>query len=281
MSSPIETQTVASPDTVARFRGVDTAMAVCTVDAITIEDRTATYTVETQKDKPAFEVAAWCCLPDPHQPTPHTTDLVIPIRIAPRTTTTATTASEEKEKDEKTAPTAVTTEPATDGTHNNNNEEEIGVVLGTVTVQVVYTPSRQDQREAVYEVLNQTSQRKATALATLRKLATTAPSNAGDTKTASSSSSSVQPGFLNRTTKANNNNKDEEDDKATTTTHRGAWLGRTSTRLSAWWTRVTGPQSLVRKAAFLTVVTKDYWIFLGAVGFCQCRGHLLALPPPV
>jgi len=284
MSSPIETQTVASsPETVACFRGVDTAMAVCTVDtiAIAVVDRTATtYTVATVKDKPAFEVATWCRLPDPHQPTPHITDVVIPIRIAPRTTTTTTTASE-KETEEKTAPTAVmTTEPKTDGTNKNNEEESSGVVRGTVTVQVVYTPSRQDQREAVYEVLNQTSQRKATALATLRKLATTtAPATAeGNTHKASS----VQPGFLNRTTTTAHNNKDDAEDDHATTTHRGrAWLGRTSTRLTTWWTRVTGPQSLVRKAAFLTVVTKDYWIFLGAVGFCQSRGHLLALPPPV
>lgn len=274
LSSPIENGTVALNETIA-FTGVDTAMAVLTIDSV--KDLTDTITLGMAKD-PNIEVAPLCVLEDPKNlKKEYTTDLSIPIL--------------KKGEDGDAAATEAI-------------ETETEAVICTVTLQVSYKPSSKDQREELYDSLNKTSQRKATALSELRKLSTTAAtttkegadssadgsndSNSKESGAYSSSSkpnkspSSVKAGFLNRggggTKSAKSTTGDDDDDKSKK--KKGGFL-LVSSNVKRWFERVTGPESIIRKAAFMTFVTKDYWIFLGAVGFFHYRGQVLALPPPV
>lgn len=137
-----------------------------------------------------------------------------------------------------------------------------------VTLRVTYMPSPKDQREELYELLNKTSQRKATALENLRKISMQVASSrsgsdgspsSGDSggSTALTNKPSVKPGFLN----AKNKKKQES-------------------RLKQFYDRTLGPDSLLRKGAFVVFVVKDYLIFFGAVTFFHFQGQMLALPPP-
>jgi hypothetical protein len=137
-----------------------------------------------------------------------------------------------------------------------------------LTLRITYKPSPKDQREELYELLNRTSQRKANALENLRAISmqvagtTTASGGAsarGDSSgsTGMPSKPSVKPGFLNAKSKA----KEES-------------------RLKKFYDHTLGPDSLVRRGAFLVFVLKDYLIFFGAVTFFHLHGTMLALPPP-
>lgn len=134
------------------------------------------------------------------------------------------------------------------------------VPVCTVTLRITYKPSPQDQREELYEILNKASQRKATALENLRKISMTLARTGGDSPTKSTSTTlakpSVKPGFLNKKPKE-------------------------PTRLEKLYESTIGPNSILRKGLGIVVVTRNYFIFFGAITFFHFKGQLLSLPPPV
>lgn len=128
----------------------------------------------------------------------------------------------------------------------------------TVTLQISYKPSPKDQREELYDLLNKTSQRKATALEKLRRISMSI-TRAGESPSKGSSAvtkPSVKPGFLN--------SKKKE-----------------PTRLEQIYERTLGPNSILRKSLAVVIISRNYLIFFGAVGFMHFKGQLLSLPPPV
>jgi len=127
----------------------------------------------------------------------------------------------------------------------------------TVTLRIKYKPSPKDQREELYEVLNKTSQRKATALENLRKISMTLAREGSPTKADTTvAKPSVKPGFLNK--------KQKE-----------------PTKLEKIYERTLGPDSILRKSFGFAIATRNYFIFFGAVGLFHFKGQLLSLPPPV
>ena len=138
----------------------------------------------------------------------------------------------------------------------------------SVTLKVTYKPSSKDQREELYELLNKTSQKKAMALSELRKRSIEkaragAASAAASGTVAKPTKPSVRPGFLNKGKAV-----EEENEKGFVSS------------IKNWYKRVTAPDSMLMKTAIFTIVTKDFLIFFGAVGFMHFRGSALALPPP-
>jgi hypothetical protein len=252
------------------FGGVDTSMAILTIDSV--NDADIPLGAVPSGDE-SIEIAPLCVLDDPKNPKDeYITDVPIVI-VAASASASASASAETTDKTDETAATATTT--------NNNDEGEVAVVTNgepvicTVTLKVTYKPSAKDQREELYDLLNKTSQRKATALSELRKLSTTkaAAAVASSASTAVTKPSGVKPGFLNNKGGANkkgSNINDVENNKGFVSKVKN-WYGRF----------VTSPDSIVMKTAFWGVVTKDFWIFFGAVGFFHFNGHVLALPPPV
>jgi len=264
LSSPIDDGTLALGETIA-FTGVETSMALITIEA---KDADNTSIVLGTSSDP-IEVATLCALDDPKNPKDeYTTD--VPIVIV--ASTTATTKAEEETKKhtatdkegEEATTTMVTAQP----------------VVCTVTLKVTYKPSAKDQREELYDLLNKTSQRKATAMAELRELST---SSTAVTTTTTTKDPSVRSGFLNKggggsTKKGRSSNEEGGRENGNDGAAKKKGFVTTAKK---WYERVTGPDSIARKTAFWAVVTKDFWIFFGAVGFFHFRGQVLALPPPV
>lgn len=237
LSSPIEEREVSLGGEKATFEGVETSQATLAVD---VKDADIPLGASTEP----IEIAPLCTLHDPKQPKDeYVTE--IPLEIVA---------------------------PAIDAEESETTEGEAGMpVVCCVTLKVTYKPSSKDQREELYDLLNKTSQRKATALGELRKRSIER-ARAGASSAAESGSTavtrskpSVKPGFLNKGGKKD----DEEDDKGIVSV------------VKDWYKRVTGPDSIVMKTAFWAVVTKDFWMFFGAVGFMHFRGNVLSLPPPV
>lgn len=245
LSSPIESRELTLDGGKVTFTGVETSMATLSVEAKDAD-------VALGSCANPIEIAPLCVLEDPKQPKDeYVSD--VPIAIVAATGAEAVDAAGgEKEA------TVVAAEP----------------VVCSVTLKVTYKPSPKDQREELYDLLNKTSQRKAEALAALRSLSMKQAGSlsAGNqsSSTAVTKSSSVKPGFLNK----GGGGIGKEDNE------NGGGKGLLST-VKKWYGRVTGPDSIVRKAAFWTVATKDFWIFFGAVGLFHYRGNALALPPPV
>ena len=140
----------------------------------------------------------------------------------------------------------------------------------TVKLRVAYTPSKKDQEEKLYDLLNQASKRKAQAIERLRKSAaavsrsraqsTIEKENDGEGEEAAvASSRALQPGFLNKKKRAS---------------------GKTtvSNFFINVYNRILGPQSL-----FVQVfpIARNYGLFFGIVAFAHWKGDLLALPAPL
>jgi len=233
LSSPIEEFEVSLGGEKATFEGVETSVATLAVDAKDAD-------IPLGAAANPIEIAPLCTLDDPKQPKDeYVTE--VPVEIV---ATTDAKASETTEGEGETK-----TEP----------------IVCSVTLKVTYKPSAKDQREELYDLLNKTSQRKATALAELGKRSIEkARAQAGASTAVTRAKPSVKPGFLNKGGK-----KAEEEDKSLVAA------------VKKWYTRVTGPDSILMKTAFFAIVTKDFLIFFGAVGFMHYRGNVLALPPPV
>mmetsp|Transcript_17692 Transcript_17692/g.51491 ORF Transcript_17692/g.51491 Transcript_17692/m.51491 type:complete len:545 (-) Transcript_17692:147-1781(-) len=134
------------------------------------------------------------------------------------------------------------------------------IPLCTVTLKVEYEPSAKDQRDKLYDLLNNASKRKAAAIEKLRKSAAevsraakASPAKASDASK-SSPEEAVKSGFLNKKTKKKDN------------------------FLKQLYNKTIGPNSLLRA---IFPVAKNYVIFFGAAALMHFKGQELALPPPV
>ena len=128
----------------------------------------------------------------------------------------------------------------------------------TVTLKIEFEPSKKDQKDELYDLLNKVSKRKAAAIDKLRKsaaavsrLAAQDSPSKGDDK--AGASRAVKPGFLNKEKKE------------------AGFLKRL-------YERTIGPNSLFM---MLAPIAKNYVIFFGTVAFMHFQGQQLALPPPV
>lgn len=144
------------------------------------------------------------------------------------------------------------------GEGGNDNTSEPLVPVCTVTLKATYKASPKDQREALYEILNKTSQRKATALENLRKISI---SLARESPSANKSAGtvvkpSVKPGFLNKKPKE-------------------------QSQLQKIYEQTIGPNSMLAKGLGIALVSRNYLIFFGAVAAFHFKGQLVSLPPPV
>eukprot|EP00549_Striatella_unipunctata_P019467 CAMPEP_0118707196 /NCGR_PEP_ID=MMETSP0800-20121206/21039_1 /TAXON_ID=210618 ORGANISM="Striatella unipunctata, Strain CCMP2910" /NCGR_SAMPLE_ID=MMETSP0800 /ASSEMBLY_ACC=CAM_ASM_000638 /LENGTH=372 /DNA_ID=CAMNT_0006609935 /DNA_START=221 /DNA_END=1339 /DNA_ORIENTATION=- len=178
---------------------------------------------------------------------------------------------ETKESDDKAEKEATSATPDADATTSKEtaikkeetNEETTTTTTTTpicsVTFNVEFKPSSKDIREALHDMLNKVSKRKAAAIDNLRKSAAAvsraAPPPAGGSTDVIPSQRAVKPGFLNAKSK-----KVQED------------------ALTKFYNRFLGPTSLLRT---VVPVVKNYIIFFGAVAFFHFRGQFMALPPPV
>lgn len=249
LSSPIEEKEVAldsdsddeSKPSTATFSGVETSMATLSIDAKDAD-------IPLGSCRSPVEVAPLCTLEDPKQPKDeYTKEITVDIAAA----AAGAPESNEKAEDEEETPKAAAAEES--------------AVICTVTLKVTYKPSPKDVREELYDQLNKTSQTKAQALVVLRKLSIErAKANASDASSAMTTKSAVKSGFLNKGAAPP---KEEET----------GFLAS----VKQWYGRITSPDSILMKTAFWGVVTKDFWIFFGAVGFMHYRGNVLSLPPPV
>jgi len=128
----------------------------------------------------------------------------------------------------------------------------------TVRLKIEFHPSKKDQQEKLYEMLNVASKEKSQAIERLRKSA------AVMTRIKSAAASSdekespaVKPGFLKK--KLNSSEK------------KPAFFVRV-------YKRFLGPDSLTRA---LFPVVKTYVMFFGVVGLMHWKGDILALPAPL
>jgi hypothetical protein len=240
------------------FRGVEPTVATLTVAAKDAD-------IPLGSSAP-HEVAPLCSLDPMDVKDKYVTDLSVAI-IAPGSGDDEATAAATVED---AAPAAAS---VSDGSSSDDKVAEAEVVaiqpICTVTLRITYKPSPKDQREELYELLNKTSQRKASALENLRKISMQAAANRSALASSSAANNdpsgaegtvskpSVKPGFLNKS------KKEPE----------GTW--------KALYEKTIGPNSLLRQCAFLAFAAKDYFIFFGAVAFFHFKGQLLAIPPPV
>jgi len=138
----------------------------------------------------------------------------------------------------------------------------------TVTLRIEYTPSKKDQQEKLYELLNQASKRKALAIERLRKSAAAVSRGSStlskeeegeEVDVGTGPSRAVQAGFLNKKKRPRSK-------------------GATSNVFVNWYNRILGPQSVL---ALVFPIAKNYCLFFGAVAFVHWKGDLLALPAPI
>ena len=156
--------------------------------------------------------------------------------------------AEKKDKKDKES-TAETKEEASD-------ETTLEIPICTVTLSVEFNSSKKDQMDALYELLNTATKRKAAAIDNLRKCASavgrTSTSQA-QTEMANKIKSAVKSGFLNKKKKE-------------------------AGFFKKLYEKTVGPQSFLRMAF---PIMKNYCLFFGAVALMHYRGNDLALPPPV
>jgi len=121
----------------------------------------------------------------------------------------------------------------------------------TATIRVTFEPSAADRRAQLYDKLGVATKKKG---AVVDKLRQASHANRQVATRAAPPSPAVKAGFLNKA-------KQEPG----------------PSRLQIWterFNRYLGPESFLRKV-------KNYFIFVGVVGFFHFKGHVLALPPPV
>lgn len=249
LSSPIEEGTLtqifdplnneaAQEGSIVSFKGVETTTATLTVSAKDVEISLGSST--------PHDLAPICSINPMEVKDEYVTELPVAIVAGSFVEPLATAESTEESKGEPAEATAATAEPI--------------IPVCTVTLKITYKPSPKDQREELYEMLNKTSQRKATALENLRKISMAMTRAGGDSPTKESNTTlakpSVKPGFLNK--------KQKE-----------------PSRLEKIYERTIGPNSLLRKGLGFVVVTRNYFIFFGAITAFHFKGQMLALPPPV
>ena len=120
------------------------------------------------------------------------------------------------------------------------------------TFRIEYKPSMKDEKDKLYEQLNQASKKKAAAVDKLRKSA--AALNRAAPAPPKKDAKSIKGGFLNKKAK------------------------KKESFIIRWYNKTIGPNSLVRR---VFPVAKNYIIFFGGVALMHFQGQQLALPPPV
>lgn len=247
LSSPIEEVTLsqifdplnndpAPEGSVAMFKGVETSMATLTVSA---KDADIPLGSSTPHD-----VAPICAIDPMEVKEEYVTELPVAI-VAESSSTEPSRAESTEQSKEDSAEATATAEPI--------------VPVCTVTLKITYKPSPKDQREELYEILNKTSQRKATALENLRKISMTLARAGGESSPSRGGTlakPSVKPGFLNK--------KQKE-----------------PTKMEKIYESTIGPNSILRRGLGIVIVARNYVIFFGAVTLFHFKGQMLALPPPV
>lgn len=141
-----------------------------------------------------------------------------------------------------------------------------------LTMQLQYTPSPEDRRDALYDKLNEVSKRKVAAIESLRKnaamvnrakaaeaTAAGGPGKEGGGGGAVGKRPAVKPGFLNKTNAA-------EKEEATPP----LW--------KRWYEKTMGPNAMLWVVG---PIAKNYLIFAGVSMFVHWKGDLLSLPAPV
>ena len=149
-------------------------------------------------------------------------------------------------------------------TEEGETVTNVDPVVYSVTLKATFKPSEKDVRDELYDLLNKISQKKVVLLTELRKRsverAGAGASSASDRSNAvTRSKPSVKYGFLQK-----GGTTTGDDDKGSMS------LAKT------WYKRVTAPDSIVMKTAFYGIVTKDFWIFFGAVSLMHFKGVILA-----
>ena len=160
-------------------------------------------------------------------------------------------AVEEEKNDDAGATKESDAEPST-------KETKLELPLCTLSVQLEYTPSSTDKRDALYEKLNEVSKRKAAAIEKLRQ-------SAAEVNRAKIAESGEAKGKGGNVVKAGFLNKSKPEAKAVPFWKR-------------WYEKTIGPQSMLWVVG---PIAKNYVIFIGCSVFFHYKGDLLALPPPV
>lgn len=251
LSSPIEEGTLtaildptseepAPEGSLYTFKGVETSTATLTLSAKDAD-------IPLGSSAP-HDLAPLCALEPMGEKTEYVSEL--PIAIVPDSSDKPAAVADSEKPSSEQSPAASEEVPA---------EDKPVLPTCTVTLRITYKPSPKDQREELYELLNKTSQRKATALDNLRKIST-AVSRSGATATPAKGSTAVakpavKPGFLNKK--------------------------KEPTRLERLYERTLGPNSLLRQSLGVAIFARNYIIFFGAVSFFHFKGQLLSIPPPV
>jgi len=161
----------------------------------------------------------------------------------------------EEEKEESKLQPSTTSSPATTTT-------TVLVPTCSVDIRVEFNPSPRDEKDALYDLLNKASKKKAMAIDRLRKAAAAmnqVKASAGPSSTMVTRSEAVKAGFLNKSSKSSLAKKEPM-------------------ALVRWYRRVLGPQSLARA---MFPVAKNYLLFFGSILAFHFQGYQLALPPPV
>ena len=259
LSSPVEEATISQifdplnsdppPEgTLATFKGVETSVATLSV---TVSDAE----IPLGSSSP-HEVAPLCALDAMDVKDQYVTEL--PVAIVPNSGSTTSQVMEDSEKgDVAEVGAAEIVEVDGEKEIGTDAEAEAEVVqpICTLTLRITYKPSPKDQREELYELLNRTSQRKATALDNLRKISlamtkggdgnhpSTESSNAHSTR-----SGAVKAGFLNKKKKE-------------------------PTRLQSLYDTTVGPNSFLMKGVGALIAARNYIVFFGAVTFFHYQGQ--------
>jgi len=150
-------------------------------------------------------------------------------------------------------------QPANGETLGQTEQASLQLPVCTVTFRIEYTPSINDQRQELYELKSQASNKRIIAIEKLRKSAATfsrlkVSSSGSDTKDQEDNGPTVKSGFLNKKKK------------------------KEPLFLVRWYQKTLGPDSLLRK---VFPIMKNYVLFFGGVALMHYQGQQLALPPPV
>lgn len=146
--------------------------------------------------------------------------------------------------------------------NKESSTTKLELPIYTLTVQLEYTPSSNDRRDALYAELNEVSKRKVAAINELRKqavIANRATMDAAPSKETAvgNKKPAVKPGFLNKSSKATES---------------------TPPFWKRYYEKTIGPNSMLWVVG---PIAKNYVIFAGVSLFIHFKGDLLALPAPV
>ena len=278
LSSPIEERTITklydpldstAEGSAAKFESIETSNALLTVEAYANEDGSGKLGVSAPHD-----LLPLC---KGGEKRISTLEMAIvsengkadadEFKDAAETTSEADLKKSESESFEDAVDEAKESPAKDELAQDTSKTAQLQVPLYTLTVQLIYTPSPDDKRDALYDKLNEVSKRKAAAIESLRKnagvvnRAKAAEASGSPSKgngIVSKSGPAVKSGFLNKS-KVGGEEKPPP-----------FW--------KRWYEKTIGPRSMLWVVG---PIAKNYVIFIGLSLFIHYKGDLLALPPPV